>query len=379
MTAVRATTGWRAEVVRNADGLDALAEDWSRLHAASPNSTPFQSHAWLSSWWREYGRADRLRVVLVRCDGVLRAAAPLHLVRRSGVAVLVPLGGDISDVADVLVADGDAAAVERLTTALLDLRGWQALDLPEVRPGTAAAGFAAAWPGRVHRTPASVMLQVPGAPVEQLLTTLKSSSAKAVRKKLRKADELGLTCRTVAAQDADEAVRRLLGLHVRQWAGRGMTAEHGRDRFAQHLTRAVPAMVSSGDAAVLEYFLDGEHVAGQIHLVGTEFVGSYLAGIAPEARAQIDVAVAMMRRDLELTVALERPVFTMFRGAEDYKLRWHPTPVTNERVLLVRPRSLPGGGVARAALARAAGVRWAKRRAPWVRDVRDRLLRAPGR
>ncbi|RBY96239.1 glycosyl transferase family 1 [Blastococcus sp. TF02-8] len=373
----REPVAWSTTVLQDAAALDAIAVEWAALHAGSPNSTPFQSHAWLTSWWREYGRAGRLRIVLVRRDGVLRGAAPLHVVRRGGVPVLAPLGDEISDVSDVLAADDEA--LDRLVGALLGLRGWQALDLPEVRPGTAASRLPSAWPARVHRLAASVMLQVPGRPVAELLTTLRSSSAKAVRKKLRRADELGLACRPVDADGAEEAVRRLLDLHARQWAGRGMTAEHGRERFARHLTAAVPAMVAAGHAAVLEYSLEGEHVASQIHLVGTEFVGSYLAGIAPEARARFDVAVAMMREDLELTATLERPVFTMFRGEEEYKLRWHPEPVANQRLLLVRPRSVPGGLVARAVLARGGAVRWAKQRAPWVRNVRDRLRQAAGR
>ena len=366
---------WSTDVVRDAEALDALAAEWDALHAASPNATPFQAHAWVSSWWREYGRPGRLRVVLIRRAGVLRAAAPLHLVRRGGVAVLVPLGDGISDVSDVLVADGDAHAVEQLAAALLGLGGWGALDLPEVRPGTAAPALATSWPGRTHRTPASVMLQVSGRPIEELLGALSSSSAKAVRKKLRKSADMGVTCRSVDAADAADAVGRLLELHARQWTGRGMTAEHGRPRFARHLTAAVPSMVRGGHAVVLEYSLDGELVASQIHLVGTEFVGSYLAGVAPEARAGFDVAVTMMAQDLEVTTGLGRPVFTMFRGEESYKLRWHPEPVVNERLLLVRPRSVPGAAVAGGALARASAVRWAKRRAPWIREARDRVRR----
>jgi CelD/BcsL family acetyltransferase involved in cellulose biosynthesis len=369
------TVRWTTETIRDADAFDALAAEWASLHATAPNATPFQSHEWLSSWWRAYGRTGRLRVVLVRRAGVLRAAAPLQLVRRAGVPVLTPIGHGISDVSDVLVADGDPKARRRLTAALLDVRGWRALDLPEVRPGTGAPELVAAWPGRAYRAPASVMLEVPGKAIEDLCGTLSSSSAKAVRKKLRKADELGLSCSAVAPADAAGAVSRLLDLHARQWAGRGMTAEHGRERFARHLTTAIPPMIAAGHAAVLEYSLDGRHVASQIHLVGTEFVGSYLAGVAPEARALFDVAVTMMRSDLQLTGALGRPVFTMFRGEESYKLRWHPDAVPNERLLLVRPRSLAGLVLAGCALARAGAVRWAKRRAPWARDTRDRVLR----
>ena len=38
----------------------ALEEPWNRLFRACPTATPFQSHAWLHSWWLSYGRRGRL-------------------------------------------------------------------------------------------------------------------------------------------------------------------------------------------------------------------------------------------------------------------------------------------------------------------------------
>ncbi|NED18470.1 GNAT family N-acetyltransferase, partial [Streptomyces sp. SID9913] len=90
---------------------DALAEDWTRLYRRCATATPFQSHAWLSSWWHTYGRPGDLRLLLVRAGGELVAAAPLMRVRRPWPA-LVTLGGAVSDYGDVLLDDahGRAAA-----------------------------------------------------------------------------------------------------------------------------------------------------------------------------------------------------------------------------------------------------------------------------
>ncbi len=76
------------------------------LHGRCRTATPFQSHAWLSSWWLSYGIPGRLRVVLVRdaADGRLLAAAPLWLAP-GPVPALVLLGGAITDYGDVLVDD----------------------------------------------------------------------------------------------------------------------------------------------------------------------------------------------------------------------------------------------------------------------------------
>ena len=47
----------------------ALAPAWGRLYRRCGAATPFQSHAWLHSWWLSYGAAGRLRIVVVVRDG----------------------------------------------------------------------------------------------------------------------------------------------------------------------------------------------------------------------------------------------------------------------------------------------------------------------
>ena len=69
-TAERSATGgggagagasWSVEVRTDDDALSLLEEEWRDLHHRSHPETPFQSHAWLESWWREYGRPGQLR------------------------------------------------------------------------------------------------------------------------------------------------------------------------------------------------------------------------------------------------------------------------------------------------------------------------------
>src|SRR3546814_9167030 len=60
----------------------ALAEPWEELTRAS-GSGPFVSHRWLSAWWDSFGDGLAPRVPQVWRDGLLVAAAPLSLSRRS--------------------------------------------------------------------------------------------------------------------------------------------------------------------------------------------------------------------------------------------------------------------------------------------------------
>lgn len=367
------TEGWSAEVVDDLRRFRRLADEWADLYDRIPTATPFQSHAWLTSWWEHYGHPGRLRVVFVRRDGEPAAAGPFSTRRVAGVTTLRALGGDVSDVSDVLSVDAPEAR-QQLVAALLDLPGWEVADLPEVRPGSTAQSLVPLWPGVAHRVPSSVMLELPGQPIDVLMGTLGKSAAKSLRRRLRRNEALDLEVRAVSGEEVAGALRRLLHLHARQWTGRGMTPEHGRSRFHDHLVSAVPRMVGAGQAVVLEYRLDGQLLISSLHLVGRDMVGGYLDGVAPEARQRLDIAAATLREELRLTAELGRPVYSMLRGEESYKHRMEPLVVRNERLLLVRPGSVRGDLVARAAVQRAAAIREAKQRAPWLRDVRRRVL-----
>ena len=235
------------EVCRDADRFGQLGPDWTSLYRRCRTATPFQSHAWLHSWWLSYGRRGRLRVVLVRRDGDLVAAAPLMLVRRP-FPVLVPLGGSISDFSDVLLDDDCPQAADELAGALAALARTAVIDLREVRPGAAVEQVHARWDGPRRELADSSCLELPAVPMDELLGRLASARAQRARAKLRKLDALGIEERVVPGNEIPAAVERLLALHRRQWQGRGVTPEHLSTRFSDHLVRSIRSMVEGGDA-----------------------------------------------------------------------------------------------------------------------------------
>ena len=149
------------ETRRTDDGLDGLGAEWDDLFARCAAATPFQSYAWLESWWRTYGEPGRLRLTLVRHGDRLVAAAPMMLRWRSGCPVLTPLGGPFSDFTDVLLDDAMAAqAAAVLAADLIRQPGWQAIDFPETRPGSVAA--TALWRRLARRPLVDARLALPG-------------------------------------------------------------------------------------------------------------------------------------------------------------------------------------------------------------------------
>ncbi|MFI1013847.1 GNAT family N-acetyltransferase [Streptomyces sp. NPDC020965] len=374
-----------------------LREEWDDLQRRCSTATPFQHHSWLDSWWLSYGGNGRLRIVLVRRGGRLVAAAPLMLVHRP-LPQLVWLGGSISDYGDILVDDtadtadtgaasdtgdgrnggggGDSArAITALARGLARAAGPAVLDLREVRPGAAAERLYECWPGPKRRLPDSVCLELPATTMDELVKRLPASRAQRVRAKLRKIDAARIEGRPVTEHEVPTAIGQLLRLHELQWRGRGVTAEHLRPRFAEHLMRATRRMIRDGDAALTEYRMDGEVVAVGVALFSGRLTGGYLYGAHPGLRERkIDVATMLLRHDTELAARTGRRVVSLLRGSEPYKNQWRPEPVINQRLLLAPP------GLAPLLRLHAARASWRERvagavteRFPAVREWRARL------
>lgn len=353
-----------------------LREEWGRLHRHCRTATPFQSHSWLHSWWTSYGRAGRLRVLLVRQDGELIGAAPLMLVHRP-LPVLVPLGGEITDFSDVLLDDNATdAAVTAMAAGLRQAARGTLIDLREVRPGAAAERLYASWRGPKARRQDSVCMELPGVPLPELITRMSTSRGQRTRSYVRKLDAMGIEERVVPAHEVPTAVENLLRLHILQWEGRGVTPEHARPRFAAHLKRAGQHMVSGGDAVLTEYRLGGEVLAADLKLLSPRLVGGYLFGADPRLReTKADLTTMLIRNGAgHATASGGGGALSLLRGNEPNKLSWCPDLVANQRLLMTSPLFAPALllQVARAALRdRAAAV--VRRRLPAVRAWRSRL------
>jgi CelD/BcsL family acetyltransferase involved in cellulose biosynthesis len=362
---------WTAQVRRTDDGLVGLGEEWDDLVARCAAATPFQTYAWLEGWWHTYGKPGTLRLVLVRHDGRLVAAAPLMLRRRAGCRVLTPLGDPFSDFTDVLVDDAATEATGRLAVALLAEPGWRAVDLPEVRPeGVAGRALWAAWPGGRRRTSASLCFELPATPMEDLVGELPAHSRKTVRRRLNQLKRADVDIREVPASEAERAVADLLRLHALQWQGRGVNPSHLTPQFTTFLTRAVRGMIDSSQAALLEYRVADVLMASSLVLVGRDLVGGYLYGADPALRERVDVTTLLLADALPLAYRNGCSTMSMLRGAEEHKRRWQPRESHNARIVLTRPGSIRGFTYATGVSAFRAAVDVAKEKAPWLRKVR---------
>jgi CelD/BcsL family acetyltransferase involved in cellulose biosynthesis len=92
--------GLRYESIRNSNGLEQLAPEWTALWRADEHATPFQSPAWLVPWWHCFGA--ELWTIAIRRHDALVGLLPFYVYcePRSGERQLLPLGVGTTDYLD---------------------------------------------------------------------------------------------------------------------------------------------------------------------------------------------------------------------------------------------------------------------------------------
>src|SRR5919107_817280 len=139
----------KVTIVEDAQAFATLEQEWNDLYRDSALVTPFQSWAWLYSWWEAYGKRYELQLITVRNgEGLLIGTLPLMLEGRRGFRRLLFMGTGQSDYLDVLARKGwEAEVAEAGTQAVGQVGTWQVADLHQLRPASAAWGIFERWSG----------------------------------------------------------------------------------------------------------------------------------------------------------------------------------------------------------------------------------------
>ncbi len=327
-------------VLRDAEDFAALEEEWAELYERCPSATPFQSWAWLYSWWEHYGGDYELRLIAVRKGDLLVGLAPLMLRRGPlGFGRLLLVGTGSTDYLDVLARKGwEREVAEAVARALEGMDGSWVADLWDVRPTAAIWDIFHAWQGpKTHfRRFGSPVIDV--RPWDELLASLSRNHRSTIRRAHRRAEKDGVTCALVGPADAEEAAARWMGLHQKAWTGRNIAPEHLDERFGACLETAARRMTARGIGSISEFRQDGEVIASQFLIFGQDFVGQHLFGATQEALQRYQISSLYIWDAMSAARARRSAYLDMLRGEEPYKLRWASRVMPNHRLVLGRNR-----------------------------------------
>lgn len=132
----------KSTILTRLDEFARLETAWNALAAQLPIDHVYFKHQWFACWARAFGLDGRLAVVTLEQDGQLVAAAPLYRrpmslkgLRVRGVSFLC---GGITPRCNLLVKD--PSYVEPLLRSVLQLPGWDLLELENLETETAVTG-----------------------------------------------------------------------------------------------------------------------------------------------------------------------------------------------------------------------------------------------
>jgi CelD/BcsL family acetyltransferase involved in cellulose biosynthesis len=236
-------------VIRDPRAFAALEEEWDDLYHNCPRATPYQSWAWLYSWWEAYGEDYELRLITMRSgEGLLVGLIPLMLERRWGFGKLLFIGtGLASDYLDVLVRrDWEAEVCEAGVQALEHMDGWHIAELRNIGPTATIWDFLKGWNGPRIDLQQGRLWVAEVKPWDELLASLSRNNRKAVHRRLRRAQEDGVRCMLAGMEDVERAARRLVALHREMRRGRNIVPERLTTRFESYTLAAARRMTERG-------------------------------------------------------------------------------------------------------------------------------------
>jgi CelD/BcsL family acetyltransferase involved in cellulose biosynthesis len=325
-------------VIEDARTFSLLEREWDELYGEAPLATPFQSWAWLYSWWEHYGEGYGLRLVTMRDGaGLLVGLMPLMVERRWGFGRLLFVGAGLTDYPDVLLREGwEERASEAGPRALGLMGGWQVADLHHLRPEAAAWGVLKRWRGPRVRLWHDNYPVIEIGPWDGLLAPLSKNLRSTVRRTIRRAQADGIQRELVKSEDASEAGRRLVALHREAWQGRDITPEHRTRRFEAYMEAAARRMTPRGLGGVSEFRRHGEVIVSHFLFFGRGFVGEGLSGATQDALRRYQESSLRIWDAVEVARSKDIPYLNLLRGEESYKLRWNPRIVPSYRIILGR-------------------------------------------
>jgi CelD/BcsL family acetyltransferase involved in cellulose biosynthesis len=327
-------------ILDNTRDFAALEGEWEDLYHDCPLATPFQSWAWLYSWWEFYGEHYELRLVTIRNEeGLLVGILPLMLERARTLSKLLFIGSGPTDYLDVLAREGWEAEVGEAGIRALERMGsWRVADLHQLRPASAAWRIVEGWEGPKARVWQDNCPVIDVKPWDELLISLSKNHRSTTRRAIRRAEADGLRCEPAGPEDAQQAAERWMALHREAWRGREIAPEHLTARFRSHLEAAVRRMTSRGLGRISEFWRDGEVIASHFLLFGRDFVGEHMVGSGEQALERYQISSLYIRDGLDVALERNSVHLDLLRGEEPYKLRWASRVVANHRVVLGRSR-----------------------------------------
>lgn len=312
------------------------AERWN-LWRRDPHATPFQSPAWIETWWRRLGGGERFDVAARDSAGRLIGLLPLFVWNDGGERKLAPVGAGHSDYCDAL-ADPDhrAQAVAGLFAAIAELPvQWDAILLPDLRPGSVLLGpVPAGW--RAEDADGETCPVLPLPQNAALADILPARQRRKLAMARHRAERLGeVSVRLAGPEEVDVTIDALFALHAARWQAEGKPGVLAEPRIQAFHRAAAPALAAAGLLRLVVVRHQDRAVAVLYALADRARWHGYITGVDMTVPGQSFGTLALAHA-LEQALVEGATEFHFLRGEEPYKFAWGAEPTSTIRRIVRR-------------------------------------------
>ena len=327
----------------------ALRAHWQRLHAATPQATPWQSYEFLHEWWLAMAGDRRLCLVVVMSGGEPCLILPLQISRTQMLGLrlrlLEPLGmPDDINRPRMAIGPPDAPALHCALEAIWSMRAqWDAIRLDEHENDdpelVALREFAGKQGLRYREAP---LHPCPYLDLRRSWPEFLESRGDRLRRNLRAAQRKLVArgaVRLAAHSSPAEfpaAFDRLMDIHLRSWKHMERVGLCQSAQYREFYRRFALDMAARGAARILLLYCGDVAVAGTIAFTDA---GVYYSAQIAHDDSYSAASPGTLLESMELERLLGEGGFREFDflgAALNNKLRWTDTVRETSRVLLFR-------------------------------------------
>jgi len=325
---------------RSLEELERLRPEWFTLWQQCPDSTPFQSPAWLIGWWKHLGQGQ-LWVLELRQGDRLCGLAPFYLHQSDSRAPreLRFLGNAISDYRDILI--DRACRTEGLNALSRHLEAndseWDLMDLQQLCFGSSALRLPipSHWRSRTSKQEVCPVLRLP-VHVKGLSEILPRSTFSKLAYYRRRLAKLPNTTFELADRETFPGFfERFLYLHRARWTQRGQTGLLAHPQLESFHQEAASAFLHDGILRLYAFRCEGTIVASLYVFSHRTRVFFYLSGFDP-AVASLSPGMLLIGHAIEQAIREGCETFDFLRGNEAYKYLWGAKDEINYRRIVQR-------------------------------------------
>lgn len=311
-----------------------------------------RSMEWLSAWWHQFGIGNPLHIIAVASGDQLLGALPCYLQQTVlGKQIrLIGTGSVCSDYLGAIVDENHSREVyDAIHTSLREatesgsLRGVNSLHFDGVSSDDVwlqhLASFAetAGFSIRSQKFANCWSLPLPSSWGELHQSQRGHGVHRKVKKCLSRLDSNELCIRQITdSKGLDEGLEHMIRLHQARRESMGDSGCFADPRFERFLRDALAGMLEAGTASFILCEKDGQAIAIQLLLLGSETVFMYQSGVDP-SYISFEPGHAIITGCLQFSIAHGYKAYDFLRGDEPYKAFWGAKPRELQQVVLAPP------------------------------------------